>query len=133
MATDPARWTRQRSSIQEALEEARAFLSAQELHALLGRRGVRIGLTTVYRNLQALVERGEVDCVRTADGEIVYRKCRTVQHHHHLVCSNCGLSVELKNEELERWARRIARRHGFSEVSHELELFGLCRACSPRR
>lgn len=125
-----SRGTRQRAAIADAMNEVESFLSAQELHALLKQRGVSIGLTTVYRNLQAMAERGEVDVVRRSDGEAVYRMCATDDHHHHLVCRSCGFSVEIENDEVERWTERAARRHGFSEVSHDLELFGLCGACS---
>ena len=127
------RATRQRAAIEDAMVDVEAFLSAQELHALLHRRGATVGLTTVYRNLQAMAERGEVDVVRRSDGEALYRKCPSDDHHHHLVCRTCGFSVEIENEQVERWAKRAASRHGFSQVSHDLELFGLCRNCSTPR
>ena len=126
------RATRQRSAISGVMDDLETFMSAQELHAHLRHRGTAIGLTTVYRNLQAMADRGEVDVVRRADGESVYRKCDTNKHHHHLVCRSCGYSVELENAELERWTERAARRHGFSKVSHDLELFGICEACAAR-
>jgi Fur family transcriptional regulator, ferric uptake regulator len=129
-ARSTSRATRQRSAIELAMRDVQSFLSAQELHALLRRRGAAVGLTTVYRNLQAMAERGEVDVVRRADGEALYRRCLTEDHHHHLVCRGCGFSVEIENDDVERWTKNAARRHGFSDVSHDLELFGLCRACS---
>jgi Fur family ferric uptake transcriptional regulator len=112
------------------MEDLESFLSAQELHMLLRQRDAKVGLTTVYRNLQAMSERGEVDVVRRGDGEALYRKCVTERHHHHLVCRRCGFSVEIENEDLERWAQRAARRHRFSDVSHDLEIFGVCETCS---
>jgi Fur family transcriptional regulator, ferric uptake regulator len=122
--------TRQREAISQIMDDLETFVSAQELHALLRHHGAAVGLTTVYRNLQAMAERGEVDVVRRSDGESVFRKCDTSEHHHHLVCRNCGYSVEIENDDLERWTQRAAKRHGFSEVSHDLELFGICEACS---
>lgn len=132
MADRPTRSTRQRSSIYAALDEVRSFLSAQEIHALLRQRDARVGLTTVYRNLQAMANRGELDVVRRGDGESLFRKCGTDDHHHHLVCRDCGFSVEIENDDVERWTQRAARRHRFSEVSHDLEIFGLCEKCSGR-
>jgi Fur family ferric uptake transcriptional regulator len=122
--------TRQRAAISSVIDDLGSFVSAQQLHEQLRRRGERVGLTTVYRNLQAMTERGEVDVLRREDGEAVYRRCGTYEHHHHLVCRSCGYSVELENEDLESWTRRAARRHGFSDVTHDLELFGFCEACS---
>lgn len=128
------RATRQRAAISEALQEIEGFKSAQEMHDVLRGKGLAVGLTTVYRNLQALADRGEVDVVRKEDGESMYRRCDTgTRHHHHLVCRSCGFSVELENDDLESWTRATASRHRFSEVSHDLELFGLCEPCAVRR
>lgn len=124
------RATRQREAIAVAMSDAESFLSAQDLHALLRERGEEVGLTTVYRNLQAMAERGDIDVVRRADGEALYRKCAVEGHHHHLVCRSCGFSIEIENDEVERWAQRAARRHGFSDVTHDLEIFGVCETCS---
>ena len=128
-----SRATRQRAAIAAALQGEDAFLTAQELHAALVRGPTKVGLTTIYRNLQSMAERGEVDVVRRADGESMYRRCDRDEHHHHLVCSGCGYSVEIDNPDLESWASATARRHGFTLETHDLELFGLCEACSARR
>ena len=80
---------RQRSAVLALLDELDGFRSAQDLHALLRERGDSVGLATVYRALQALVDDGEVDVLRSADGEAVYRRC-SPSHHHHLVCRSCG-------------------------------------------
>ncbi|MBW3589949.1 MAG: transcriptional repressor [Actinobacteria bacterium] len=123
------RRTAQRAAILEVLEGGRAFLSAQDLHDRLRSKKRSVGLTTVYRNLQSLVEQGVVDVVRTPAGESKYRLCSKDFHHHHLVCRHCGVSVEVESPEVEKWASVIARDHGFSDVTHELELFGNCTQC----
>jgi Fur family ferric uptake transcriptional regulator len=127
--TAPVRTTRQRSAIAAALDETSEFQSAQDLHALLRRRGDNIGLTTVYRTLQALADAGEVDVLRHADGEAVYRRCST-GHHHHLVCRRCGRTVEVEGPAVERWAETVAARHGFRDVEHTVEVFGTCERCA---
>ena len=126
----PGRNTRQRAALEEALRSAGGFRTAQELHDELRRHGSRIGLTTVYRNLQALSDLGNVDVLRNADGEAIYRLCATDAHHHHLVCRSCGTSVEIASDEVERWADRTARAHGFTAVTHTAELYGMCSACN---
>ena len=88
-----------------------------------------MGLTTVYRNLQSLADAGLVDVLRNAEGEAIYRLCSSEQHHHHLVCRSCGRSVEIASEEVERWAERTARLHGFSAMTHTAELYGVCASC----
>ena len=101
------------------------FRSAQEIHELLAERGDTVGLATVYRTLQRLAEAGEVDMLRTEDGEAIYRRCSDA-HHHHLVCRGCGRTVEVEGPAVERWTRAIADEHGFADVSHALEIFGTC-------
>jgi Fur family ferric uptake transcriptional regulator len=128
-----ARATRQRAAITKALKDASGFRTAQELFDDLRKAGERVSLTTIYRTLQSLAERGEVDMLRNADGEAIYRRCGTEKHHHHLVCTSCGLSVEVASAEVETWARQIAANHGFSSITHTAEVFGLCRACSSTR
>ena len=124
------RTTRQRSAIIALLDELDEFRSAQELHDELRHRGENIGLTTVYRTLQTLETSGLVDSVRTDTGESVYRRCEAPHHHHHLVCRRCGSAVELSGSEVEAWAADVAARHGFTDVGHTIELFGVCPDCS---
>lgn len=121
--------TRQRTAVTRALETADGFQSAQALHDAMRRAGESVGLTTVYRHLQALADAGEIDVLRTADGESVYRRCRAEEHHHHLVCRGCGTTVEVTGSAVEAWAESVARRHGFRDVSHTVEVFGTCRSC----
>ena len=121
------RATRQRAAVERALSGSDGFRSAQDLHAALRDE---VGLTTVYRTLQAMAEAGEVDVLRTDDGEAVYRRCASDEHHHHLVCRSCGATVEVAGPAVEQWAASVAAEHGFSGASHTLEVFGTCRDCA---
>jgi Fur family ferric uptake transcriptional regulator len=123
------RTTRQRTAIAALLDDLSSFHSAQTLHSMLRERGERLGLTTVYRTLQALAESGEVDVMRPPYGEHLYRRCGQ-GHHHHLVCRSCGATVEVDGPAVERWAERVASENGYSDVSHTLEIFGTCPACT---
>ena len=118
-AASPQRRTRQRAAVQDVLAELHEFRTAQQIHDELRKRGDSIGLTTVYRTLQALAESDELDALRTADGETAYRRCSD-GHHHHLVCRSCGRTVEVSGPAVERWANAVAAEHGFREVSHDL-------------
>lgn len=120
--------TRQRAAVSAVLAQVDDFRTAQELHDLLRQGGESVGLTTVYRTLQALADAGQVDVLRTDDGEAVYRRCGT-DHHHHLVCRECGRTVEVEGAVVEHWADQVARSHGFTEVSHTVEVFGRCADC----
>jgi Fur family transcriptional regulator, ferric uptake regulator len=120
--------TRQRRAITEALADASDFQSAQDIHDTLRHAGDKVGLATVYRTLQAMAEAGEVDVLQGSGGESVYRRCST-HHHHHLVCRSCGRTVEVTGPAVETWADAVAREHDFAEVSHSMELSGICADC----
>ncbi len=124
----PLRRTRQRAAVDEILSHLEEFRTAQQIHDVLRHQGDSVGLTTVYRTLQAMADTGELDALRTDDGETAYRRCSR-GHHHHLVCRSCGRTVEVSGPAVERWASAVAEEHGFREVSHDLEIFGTCRSC----
>lgn len=129
MAAEP-RSTRQQVAIRELLARTDEFRSAQELHSLLQEDGDRIGLATVYRALGRLADRGDIDVLVGPDGESLYRSCASGGHHHHLVCRSCGTTREVDAPGVEAWARKVAVAEGFTQVSHTVEIFGLCPSCS---
>ncbi len=126
------RSTRQFNAIIEELEKSPDFRSAQDIHATMRAGGNTVGLATVYRALQSLVDSGQADVLKTDSGESAYRSCSQT-HHHHLVCRWCGRAVEIQGPAVERWADAMADKHGYTEVSHTLELFGTCADCARQR
>ncbi len=125
-----ARSTKQREALVHVLEEVDGFRTAQQLHARLVERGDKVGIATVYRSLQLLADADLVDIIHSEDGEASYRRCST-RHHHHLVCRECGRAVEAQAPAVETWVAAMAAEHGFSDVSHDLEIFGTCADCAP--
>jgi Fur family ferric uptake transcriptional regulator len=132
VAATKQRATRQGEAVRAALRTAGGFRSAQDVYAVLRSDGENVGLSTVYRHLQAFVDDGVVDVIHTADGEATYRYCGDPGsgHHHHLVCRRCGRTVEVEGRAIERWAGEVAQQHGYTAVDHTVELFGLCPACA---
>ncbi|MGN6609272.1 MAG: Fur family transcriptional regulator [Jatrophihabitans sp.] len=127
------RATRQGGAVREALRAAGGFRSAQDVYAALRSDGDTVGLSTVYRHLQNLVDEGVVDVIHTPDGEATYRFCGgadTRRHHHHLVCRDCGRTEEIAGPAIERWADAVAQQHGYVDVDHTVELFGRCPSCA---
>lgn len=124
----PQRRTRQRAAVASIMAETADFKTAQQVYDLLRARGDQIGLTTVYRTLQSMVDAGEVDVIRT-ETEAAYRRCESDTHHHHLVCRSCGRTVEITGPAVEAWAQKIADENGFRDVGHDLEVYGTCSSC----
>jgi Fur family transcriptional regulator, ferric uptake regulator len=121
--------TWQREAVREALGTSEGFVSAQSLHSSLHAAGSPIGLATVYRALSDLATEGEADSLQQ-EGESLYRACTPGSHHHHLICRNCGLTVEIEADEVEAWAQRIAAENGFTSANHIVDVFGYCSDCT---
>lgn len=130
MTQPPRRRTAQRSAILDALSERADFASAQDLHSRIRADGAKIGLATVYRALQDMATAGELDVLRSDSGELLYRQCAESRHHHHLVCRGCGCAVEVDFPGFENWVHTISAELGYTDIRHELTIFGCCASCS---
>jgi Fur family transcriptional regulator, ferric uptake regulator len=129
-----SRRTRQRTELWKALGlERERFRTAQEIHSLLQESGSSAGLTTTYRNLNRFTAEGIVHVATRNDGEKLFRRCRSPQHHHHLICRACGKTVELLDRSLEDRIKNISRRSQFSGRDHELDIFSMCLECKGDR
>ena len=132
MTLPKLRLTKQRTAIVEVLSKG-GFRSAQDWHDVLRHDGSSIGLATVYRALQALVDTGDVDAVVTESGETLYRRCdSTTNHHHHVRCRECGAAEDVDIPAFEAWATEVAAKHGFARIEHTVELTGVCKSCVQR-
>lgn len=122
------RSTWQKQAVRQTLESSKTFSSAQEIFQEIIGTGLKLGLTTVYRALTELVDANEVDALASEDGETKYRICST-HHHHHLICRECGATIEFDLAGFEAATADLARKHGFTSVTHSIELFGICEKC----
>jgi len=120
--------TWQKQAVLELLGESEEFVSAQQLHQRIAATGKKLGLATVYRALTGMVEQGVADSLLLANGEARYRICQP-GHHHHLTCSPCGKVVEFDLPGFEEQIEQVAKKQGFSGVSHQVELHGTCSRC----
>lgn len=123
------RMTRQRRAVLDELGAQESFRSAQQVHDHMSFKHIKVGLATVYRNLQDLADAGDVDTILAEDGETLYRLCQEPSHHHHLICDSCGKVEEIAPGEVESWVRDVSSEHGFTLLHHSIEIFGLCAVC----
>ncbi len=121
----------QRELVLRAVLSAGKHFDAEQLHRRLAGSRRRVGLATVYRTLQLLRDHGLV-----AESQFGERRHRYEQakggHHDHLVCLACGQVLEFEEPAIEQLQQRVARKNGFSVLSHRLELYGYCLACARR-
>jgi Fur family ferric uptake transcriptional regulator len=121
--------TAQRAAVLGVLGMAGRFRTAQDIFSELRSKGERVGLTTVYRNLQKLAADGVIHTVQTSERQTAYRRCSD-RAHHHLVCTQCCDGVEISDSNLDRWVESEAANRGYSDVTHSVEIFGVCPACT---
>jgi Fur family ferric uptake transcriptional regulator len=103
---------------------------AQEIHAALVARGEKIGLASVYRVLDTLAEHRLVQRVDIGDGVVRYEPARgDDEHHHHLVCDDCGRVQPFSDDRLESAIHAIEQQSGYAVAAHEVVLRGVCADC----
>jgi Fur family ferric uptake transcriptional regulator len=124
--------TQQRDLIATAVFTAPDHLTAAAVHQRLAKQGKRIGIATVYRTLDLLVESGLIRLHEFGDGFRRYEGASPQGSHGHFVCVACGSVEEFANEGLERILPLIADEHHFRYRTHRVELHGTCRACQRR-
>jgi Fur family ferric uptake transcriptional regulator len=125
--------TAQRDTILRRFIETREHLSTEELHRLVEKKDPRIGFTTVYRTLKLLAECGLASEVAFLDGITRYEYQFNRRSHHHMVCTECGGSVEFFSPEVSRVERDIGRKHRYLTTGHSFQIYGLCEHCRRKR
>ena len=125
--------TGQRDAILRAFLGTRDHLSTDELFRLVRKQDERIGFTTVYRTLKLLAECGLASEVAFNDGIARYEHQYNRRNHHHMVCTECGASVEFFSSDIERIEREIGRKHRYLTTRHTFQVYGICDACQKKR
>jgi Fe2+ or Zn2+ uptake regulation protein len=122
------RITPQRHLIIEGIANSEELLSAHEIWCLVKQTYENIGLDTIYRNLNLLIEMGIIVPI-TGKGKEGTKYELACDHHHHLICVRCGQSVCLDFCPLDIQLEGKLQQQGYELLRHHLELFGICRKC----
>ncbi|MEW6685808.1 MAG: transcriptional repressor [Candidatus Edwardsbacteria bacterium] len=130
-----------REAILEVLAKANKHLSAEDIYMKVHPIHSNIGLTTIYRTLEILANMGLVFKFEFGDGRARYELAdgpKGVQHHHHLVCTNCNRIInytDFINEELNllrETEKGLSKKYNFKITNHLIQFLGLCDKCSHR-
>ena len=121
--------TSQRLVIADLLLRAPGHLSAEDVAAQVLAQGHKVGLATVYRTIDLLVDSGLVVERDFGEGFRRFEPARDVAGHEHLLCSACGAIEEFRDARIEEVSRSIAAVRGFARERHQLVIHGVCRAC----
>lgn len=131
--------TNQRQKVLEIIIKNRhRHLSVEEIYDELKKSKLRIGLSTVYRNIKLFEEIGFVRHIATSEGELRYQIIdpEEKREHHHLICESCGevidlqLSMDIPKYLIELFERRIFFEKGFTLTHQKIQFYGKCKKCS---
>ena len=123
-----------RRVVVEFLGDQDCCVSAQEIHDAVRATGARVGIASVYRALEGLSERGLVQRVDLGDGISRFERADPHgEHHHHLVCGDCGKVEPFEDSALESAIAGIAGGRGYDVAAHDVVLRGACGDCSASR
>jgi Fur family ferric uptake transcriptional regulator len=122
-----------RRLVVELLGEQNCCLSAQEIHDAVRARGGRVGIASVYRALDGMDALGLVQRIDLGDGVARFEPAHAGgDHHHHLVCDDCGKVEPFEDAVLETAIERVADGRGYSVAAHDVVLRGACEDCRDR-
>ncbi len=122
------RVTNPRRAMLKLLVSERRPLSAEEIHQQIGPGNA--DLVTVYRSLEAFEKAGIVQRILLENGKGLFELVEENHHHHHIICRKCHRAEKLDFCEAEKLLQ-LATNLGYSQISHVLELYGLCSDCDP--
>lgn len=121
--------TPHRELILETFLDQEGHRSVEDIYKSVKHLDPRIGYTTVYRTMKLLAECGLAREIDLADGITRYEHLFNHEHHDHMICMECGTSIEFFNSEIEAVQDAASRQLGFKVVDHKLQIYGLCRKC----
>lgn len=126
------KYSTQREDVLKVLYNSKQHLTPEEIYSKVKKINKNIGLATVYRALSFLETEGLVSSISFGVEGKKYELNRG-HHHDHMICLNCGKIIEFYDEELESLQKEIAKKHGFELITHELNMYGICKDCQDKK
>lgn len=120
--------TQARSAIIELMENTERPISAKSIHSMLERIGVKVNVTTVYREIEFLLKENIIEKVPLKDTELHY-EMKGRPHHHHLMCTECGTIEDIELESEQSLLEEAHNTSNFMIKRHSIAFFGQCPKC----
>jgi len=122
------KFTPQRRIVIQTVASSQDHLTPAAIYERVHQEHPNIGLVTIYRTLDILAKLGLI-CELHAGGSCRSYTTGASEHHHHLICSNCGKVIDFSGYDLSQLEQRLSLETGFDIEDHLLEFVGLCQAC----
>lgn len=124
--------TNQREEILNDFLKTDKHLTVEDLYNVVKKKNPNIGQATVFRTLKLLREAGLANEVDFGDRKVRYEHKYGHEHHGHLICLNCGKSIEVMYPEIEKLQDALCRKFKFSPQRRKMEIFGTCKNCGTK-
>jgi len=121
--------TPHRQLILDIFLEHEGHRSVEDICRVVRQKDPRVGYTTVYRTMKILADCGLAREIDLADGITRYEHLYNHEHHDHLICMQCGKSIEFYKPEFEALQDEASGQLGFKGHDHKLQIYGICRDC----
>jgi Fe2+ or Zn2+ uptake regulation protein len=122
--------TPKRLAILTLMGHEAAYISPEEIWLKLKSQFDRVGLPTVYRNLEELAAGGVITTVIHPNRQLYYHFCPNREHHHHFICVACRKVEDVDFCGLKNIEREVGEKIGGKVLSHVVQVNGLCRSCA---
>ncbi|OBZ08129.1 Fur family transcriptional regulator [Bacillus sp. FJAT-26390] len=126
MSSQGLRITDQRKTLAKLFSETQGYLAPKEVYEYMGKSYTGLSFDTVYRNLRVMEELGVLEQVIFEDGGKFKLHCRENDHHHHMICLQCGMTYPITFCPMEQ----TNVPEDFRVVKHKFEVFGYCKECA---
>lgn len=123
-------YSKQRALILRALADSGSHLTADEIYAILKKDHPQLSLATVYRNLNGLAESGVILRIHIPGSPD--RFDATTAQHNHLLCSVCGVLVDIPEFDMEEILTQLMEQTGARIQDRSVLFYGQCAACAAR-
>ena len=125
--------TPKRVAILEILMKESVYLSPEEIWKEMKKRFVKIGLPTVYRNLEELSEGNIISKVNHPNRQLYYYLCQNQSHHHHFICLSCRRVEDINFCGVKELEEEVKKKIKGKVLSHVLQVNGLCKNCLKKK
>ncbi len=125
MSSQGLRITDQRKTLARLFADTPGYLAPKDIYEYMGKTYSGLSFDTVYRNLRVMEELGVLEQVMFEEGVKFKLHCREHDHHHHMICMNCGHTLPITYCPMDQ----VAVPDQFQVVKHKFEVFGYCKDC----
>jgi Fur family transcriptional regulator, ferric uptake regulator len=122
--------TRERASLLDKIVSQKKHFEAESCFNELRQSKIPISRPTYYRNLKLFLKAGILSKSNLEDGRVIYENRLRQSHHDHFICVGCGKIIEFSDIIIEKRQKQVCKKHKFTALRHQMQIFGLCRRCA---